>query len=56
MQRVMMTCPDCRTEPRLAIELDKRLLDRFAEGVHVYCDECAAYRKMRPEESQKSAA
>ncbi len=50
MGSVMVICPECRTESRLGIELDLRMLDRFAEGVHVYCDECATYQKMRPEE------
>lgn len=57
MRLMSVTCPECRTEQRLGVELDRRMLERFAEGVHVYCDECATYQKMRPEETlEKSAA
>jgi len=57
MRLMSVTCPECRTEQRLGVELDRRMLDRFAEGVHIYCDECGAYQKMRPEETlAKSAA
>ncbi len=57
MRSVIVICPECRTESRLGVELDSRMLDRFVDGVHVYCDECGAYQKMRPEDTlEKSAA
>jgi len=56
MRLMSVTCPECRTESSLGVELDRRMLERFAEGVHVYCEECAAYRKMRPEEAQRKSA
>jgi len=57
MRLMTVACPECRTESSLGVELDARMLARFAEGVHVYCEECATYRKMRPEETlAKSAA
>ena len=50
MRSVVLVCPACREEARLAISLDRRMVQRFAEGMHVYCDECSRYQKMMPQE------
>jgi len=57
MRKAIVTCPHCQAEARLGVELDRRMLERFADGVHVYCDGCESYRQMRPQDepAQKAA-
>ena len=49
MAAVLMTCPECGDEARLGIELDSQMLNRFRQGVHVFCDSCLRYQQMLPE-------
>jgi hypothetical protein len=51
-----IVCPQCQSQAQLGVELDKRMFARFAEGVHVYCEPCARYQRMRPQEAQTKTA
>jgi hypothetical protein len=54
MRSVVFVCPSCREEARLAVSLDSRMVQRFAEGMHVYCDECSRYQRMLPQEAPRA--
>ena len=48
MAVVVACCPNCKTEASPGFEIDRRMLTRFAEGVHLFCDPCQQYRRMIP--------
>jgi RNase P subunit RPR2 len=56
MAAVTLSCPTCHAEVRPGCALDRRMLARFRDGVHFYCESCAGYRRMLPERDESKDA
>ncbi len=47
--RAIVFCPRCQTKVSPGVEIDYRMLSRFREGIHLYCNRCREYHRMLPQ-------
>ncbi len=46
--KLIAFCPRCETKASPDVEIDYRMLSRFSEGIHLYCNCCREYQRMLP--------